>query len=379
MEKNYEEKLIELNTKSKKKTVSAKKESYLILSKVFVETKNYNEIIDWCIKCHYSVCDMFFDKNIVSFEDAEKFSSAIITNPVFQKKGNYNVLQRLIIVCSHFLKKGTNNTATINIILKAVSYGKTDNGYYTDLVTNFKKYIIDKKLINTFIDVVNIVDKEYDKKRLLGFIAYMEKENSANFSEKKIENKNEDKMPSNNIEKPLKPSDTDTQNYVMKTENEEQILINQFKEYNEVLASQIKKLTETNSIISTLKTAIENSNTALALKENEIKRLHSELSESKEQATVFATENNGLKQELNNNKTEINNLHERLKSVFEIDNSIQNQEIETLKRNITDALRLEHNEFKSSDNVCNEDNFQANYASLHRIFKILNRFGVNFD
>lgn len=56
-----------------------------------------------------------------------------------------------------------------------------------------------------------------------------------------------------------------------------------------------------------------------------------------------------------------------------------NTELETLRKNLGDALSAEYHDFTSSNKTFNKDNFEANYAGLVRIFKILKRFGFTLE
>ena len=48
-----------------------------------------------------------------------------------------------------------------------------------------------------------------------------------------------------------------------------------------------------------------------------------------------------------------------------------------IKKNVSDSIRPEFEDFNSSGREFNEDNFLANCASIERIFKILKRFGFD--
>ncbi len=86
-----------------------------------------------------------------------------------------------------------------------------------------------------------------------------------------------------------------------------------------------------------------------------------------------------LRRRLTEAQSEIDSLNERLEQSFKMDALRENTELETLKKNVSDSLKEEYDEYQRSDHSFNEDNFAANRASLIRIFKILKRFGFSFE
>lgn len=86
-----------------------------------------------------------------------------------------------------------------------------------------------------------------------------------------------------------------------------------------------------------------------------------------------------LRRRLTEAQSEIDSLNERLEQSFRMDALRENTALETLKKNVSKALKEEYDEYQRSDHTFNEDNFAANRASLIRIFKILKRFGFSFE
>ncbi|MCI5578694.1 MAG: hypothetical protein MR364_04230 [Oscillospiraceae bacterium] len=92
------------------------------------------------------------------------------------------------------------------------------------------------------------------------------------------------------------------------------------------------------------------------------------------------TEQNAkLEKELAEARQEIAELKERLEQSFKMKELGDNTELETLRKNLGDALSAEYHDFTSSNKTFNKDNFEANYAGLVRIFKILKRFGFTLE
>ncbi len=86
-----------------------------------------------------------------------------------------------------------------------------------------------------------------------------------------------------------------------------------------------------------------------------------------------------LRRRLTEAQSEIDSLNERLEQSFRMDALRESTALETLRKNVSDSLKEEYDEYQRSDHTFNEDNFAANRASLIRIFKILKRFGFSFE
>lgn len=95
------------------------------------------------------------------------------------------------------------------------------------------------------------------------------------------------------------------------------------------------------------------------------------------QIYILKMRNNELKKELAKQEEEIADLKTRLKASFQADRITQKQELLTLKRNISDAVRLQYKDFVQSKDVpCNEDNYEAFKNDLEYIFRGLKRNGI---
>lgn len=78
-------------------------------------------------------------------------------------------------------------------------------------------------------------------------------------------------------------------------------------------------------------------------------------------------------------KAQVNDLTERLKAVFAIDNSRNNTELLTLKHDIANALWVDYNDYKDYSSEFTQDNFEALAGACDRTFRVLKRLGINFD
>ena len=382
----YSEKLNELLPKAKNsKNKSAKNEAALILIESFSKNKDYNTVVDWLVKFPHSVCETFFKQYKMTDNEAECFLNAFKKNQCFNKKNNVTVFNRGLVLCEAFLRNNINKTITAELSASVIFYGKLDNGFSAKLIEYFQKYIKDKGQLDNFISLLDALKNKADKDMILSFLADVEKSenqntsnastnlNSENASVAKAENKKITEQHVSN-KKPL------TDNSLPKnTAIQHQLMVDQLRNISKTLVEQVNNLTNTNSIISTLKTAVENGKNAITAKEAEIIRLNQELEYCKQRCSSLIVEKAELEEKISNQSSEMANLNERLKTAFQMDTLSKNQELETLFKNVSDALKAEYDEYCSSDTTFNEDNFQANYASLQRIFKILKRFGFNFE
>lgn len=72
-------------------------------------------------------------------------------------------------------------------------------------------------------------------------------------------------------------------------------------------------------------------------------------------------------------------LEERVKNAYQMDEIVVNQQLLTLKSDISEDLQLEYEEYRESlGNLCNEDEFAAYRATIKRIFRTLKRHGIEF-
>ena len=76
-------------------------------------------------------------------------------------------------------------------------------------------------------------------------------------------------------------------------------------------------------------------------------------------------------------QNQVSDLTERLRTSLNMDSISKNQELITLKNDISEALKLDYADYtKSKDGPYNEDLFEAYRSTLTRIFKLLKRYGI---
>ena len=354
------QRLIEL-TKNSKVSNSNKKEIAQLLTERFQTEHDYEDLINWLFKSHYSVAQVFFEKNIFNDDEAAAFAKALENSETLRKKGQNHYFCRLWIICSIFMKQKLADETVAEIAYITVDYGQgkkqSEKKYAVTLVDEFKRRIVDRNLFAAFIKLPDAVTNDYHKKTLSKFISYISKTDT---------NKNTES--SRNTPQPkVQEVDNKTQEAV---NNPQQSF--DFNQIGQKLTEQLDRLISVNDTIASVKLAV-------ADRDKEIGQLKQELKNAQDKIFSAEMEKTQLERRLADSEEKVAELDNRLKQVYETDNAIRDQELQTLKKNVADALKMEYADFKDSDDTVNEDNFMANYASLDRIFRILIRFGFELE
>ena len=341
------QRLIEL-TKNSKVSNSNKKEIAQLLTERFQTEHDYEDLINWLFKSHYSVAQVFFEKNIFNDDEAAAFAKALENSETLRKKGQSHYFCRFWIICAIFMKQKIADETVAEIAYITVDYGQgkkqSEKKYAVTLIEEFKRRIVDRNLFAAFIKLPDAVTNDYHKKTLSKFISYISKTDT---------NKNTES--SRNTPQP-KVQEVDNKTQEAVNNPQQSFDLNQI---GQKLTEQLDRLISVNDTIASVK-----------------------LAESKNaQDKIFSAEmeKTQLERRLADSEEKVAEIDNRLKQVYETDNAIRDQELQTLKKNVADALKMEYADFKDSDDTVNEDNFMANYASLDRIFRILIRFGFELE
>lgn len=374
---NYTTKLSDIASKPKKNK-GAINDAVLIIAKAFSENKDYEFTVHWLMKFHYSACEKFFSNYKATNEDAEKIVDAFIKNEDFNNNTNQVAFNRGLLVCGAFFNMNIDSSITAKLAYRVITLGDKDGGFSGKLIESFKKYIIDRGQLDKFIALKDTLKKDSQRNMFDRFLAeFKEPQNQpSDKAVKPVQNKAaiQKNEPVNPTDKSKNKNNTQFTPECKgnNTVTEQQYVIDELNKTVRALAEQVKILSNINNTVSTLKTAI-------AEKEDEIKRLNEKLETSQCNYAALNMEKTDLEEQLSRSQAKINDLNERLKTVFQMDSIAQNQELEALKKKVSDSLKVEYEEFLSSAAEFNEDNFQANYASLQRIFKILKRFDFSLE
>ena len=353
------QRLSELTKDSK---TSAKNKSVIvkIMSDDFAEQKNYAESVTWLLKSHYSVAKLFFEQNSFDNEDARAFEKAIETSEALSKKGR-NHFARLWTICASFFNKEFSKDIISDLAYTIIDYGRDTRQsvvkYSSFLKDEFINHIVNQKLLPVFLTLPESATTDFRRKTLSEFIN--------DFSRKKEQNPSDKTQDTSPITAEVNSDSNDD------SANTKRSAFDMGK-YAAQLSEQLDRLIKLNDTVSMLKTA-------LASKENEIEQLTQSVKSAQDRAYTAEMESSDLKAKLALSESKAEELDARLKQLYETDNAIGEQELLTLKKNVSDALKMEYSDFKESDDTVTEDNFMANYASLDRIFRILIRFGFDLE
>ena len=354
------QRLIEL-TKNSKVSNSNKKEIAQLLTERFQEDHNYGDLINWLFKSHYSVAQVFFEKNTFNDDEAAVFAKALEKSETLRKKGQNHYFCRLWIICSIFMKQKLADETVAEIAYITVDYGQgkkqSEKKYAVTLVDEFKRRIVDKGLLSEFIKLPDAATNDYHKKTLSKFISYMSRTDTSNTAELPRD------MPT------TKEHESNASAQEADNKTQQSFDLNQF---GQQLTEQLDRLISVNDTIASVKLAV-------ADRDREIVQLKQDLKIAQDKIFSAEMEKAQLERRLADSEEKVSELDSRLKQVYETDNAIRDQELQTLKKNVADALKMEYADFKDSDDTVNEDNFMANYASLDRIFRILIRFGFELE
>lgn len=354
------QRLIEL-TKNSKASNSNRDEIARLLTERFQEKHDYEDLIYWLFKSHYSVAQVFFKKNIFNNDEAAAFVKTLDKSEPLRKKGQNHYFSRLWIICAIFMKQNIAEENVAEIAYITIDYGQgqkqSEKKYSVTLVDEFKRRIVDQSLFATFIKLPNAATNDYHKKTLSKFISYISRTETSKTTD----------CSQDTSQPKVQVVDTITQKTVSDPQQNFDL-----KQFGQKLIEQIDRLVSVNDAIASVKLAVVD-------RDKEIVQLKQELKAAQDKTFSVEMEKARLEKHLADSEEKVSELDNRLKQVYETDNAIRDQELQTLKKNVADALKMEYADFKDSDDTVNEDNFMANYASLDRIFRILIRFGFELE
>ena len=138
------QRLIEL-TKNSKVSNSNKKEIAQLLTERFQTEHDYEDLINWLFKSHYSVAQVFFEKNIFNDDEAAAFAKALENSETLRKKGQSHYFCRFWIICAIFMKQKIADETVAEIAYITVDYGQgkkqSEKKYAVTLIEEFKNTV----------------------------------------------------------------------------------------------------------------------------------------------------------------------------------------------------------------------------------------------
>lgn len=371
---NYEEILLSKKNKAKK-SKTTQKECVDILLEMFNETNDCDLLVKWLMELHYSVCNIFMDKFDISSDNAEKITNAFINNKDFKKNSNAASVKRGLSLCNALIKNNIEHSILSKFFFEVIRHGEKGSLFSEELIKEFKKRIIDVNLLDAYKILINITENENYKRTMQRLLSAVEVDINKNTEPTQVSadiNDTEQMLGKNkpSVDKENKKEDTPEANTVDKEDNNI-LAVENLADSNKILdeLQELKKLMlNQGNVLSDIVNSI-----------NEQEQYKIEIAKYKDEIRQKNTVVEELHVLLEAANKKIDDLDNKLKEAYSIDEKRANQELETLKINVVNSLMTEYKECTDEGAaIFNKDNFEANYASLQNIFRILKRLGFQF-
>lgn len=344
---------------------------------LFDMNNNAKQAARYLTKFHYSVSQAFFAEISLSASDESiaAMAEALVNDEQFTKGNPNNIMYPKGLSAVLALAYQDKHQASFLIFNRILAHSEKPNGFSDSFVNNFKKLIIDKSgmpfILNLLEQATNggVECKEFEQKRLARFLQLLEE---------KVEVASREEVAVT-LPKLTQPPISAPIPLSLTLDASEQ---KQEKAWNG--AEAIAKIEKNQQEILTVMRGFANSQSKFEVLSSEITRRNEEISAIKSdlikqehRAMSLASEIVTKERQLAEMKGQIDDLTERLRTSLHMDEISKNQELNTLKINISEALKLDYDDFiKSKEKQFDEDLFTAYRSTLNRIFKLLKRFGI---
>lgn len=383
MEKSIE-RMNELIQKKTKLSNSHSIEAAEIIFNLYKSDNNLESSIENLYHFHYSVIGIYVNRYYDDFniQEKENFIKAFVENSKFKENiANSSILKGFSIL-QEMLKLNENDKNIYYLFNNISSVAEKKGQYNSSVKGAFYEFLseVGDEFLNLNFDIMS----EEERKRMLRYIDATI-ENSSNISceqsmlrlGEKYSYKFTNKIDNESIKEENRKDEEDNTEYKNDLQksyasNELINLVSLLENANEEANKLFKNIFERNLTIKSLEQQI-------TLKEREINEVKLQIRNEKDKSTYLTTKIEELKAELNSSNLEIDNLKGRLKIAFNIDDVKKNQEIITLKTDISTALKLQYEDFNEhKEEECNEDNYEALKVTLNQVFRTLKRYGIDF-
>lgn len=383
MEKSIER----MNELMQKKTKIGNSDSREVAEIIFNLYKRNNDLessIENLYHFHYRVIGIYVNKyyNDFNIQEKENFIKAFVENSKFKENiANSSILKGFSIL-QEMLKLNENDKNIYYLFNNISSVAEKKGQYNSSVKGAFYEFLseVGDEFLNLNFDIMS----EEERKRMLRYIDATI-ENSSNISceqsmlrlGERYSYKFTNKIDNESIKEENRKDEEDNTEYKNDLQksyasNELINLVSLLENANEEANKLFKNIFERNLTIKSLEQQI-------TLKEREINEVKLQIRNEKDKSTYLTTKIEELKAELNSSNLEIDNLKGRLKIAFNIDDVKKNQEIITLKTDISTALKLQYEDFNEhKEEECNEDNYEALKVTLNQVFRTLKRYGIDF-
>ena len=383
MEKSIE-RMNELIQKKTKLSNSHSIEAAEIIFNLYKSDNNLESSIENLYHFHYSVIGIYVNRYYDDFniQEKENYIKAFVENSKFKENiANSSILKGFSIL-QEMLKLNENDKNIYYLFNNISSVAEKKGQYNSSVKGAFYEFLseVGDEFLNLNFDIMS----EQERKRMLRYIDATI-ENSSNISceqsmlrlGEKYSYKFTNKIDNESIKEENRKDEEDNTEYKNDLQksyasNELINLVSLLENANEEANKLFKNIFERNLTIKSLEQQI-------TLKEREINEVKLQIRNEKDKSTYLTTKIEELKAELNSSNLEIDNLKGRLKIAFNIDDVKKNQEIITLKTDISTALKLQYEDFNEhKEEECNEDNYEALKVTLNQVFRTLKRYGIDF-
>ena len=370
--KTLEDMLVKTANNTSKKNRKTAVDALIVL---LMENNDPQQVIEYLLKFHYSVCQSFFEElcTAASDEQVALVVEMLLGNEQFVK---VKTLYPKGFAAVFALASKEKHQSAFLVLIKILSVAEKTDGFSDGCVNNCKRLIVDNNgwpFIANLSDEIgkgSVVCKESEQQRLNRFlkiianmIANTEKKDTSAVSKDISLRKNSTATGySDNIDFLPKPATTaisDNMEIVLKFEKTQQEVLNHVR------------------ILVENWTSIDNHLGSLTQKDRELKLLYETITDKEHNIVLITDELATTNKQLLATRGQVDDLTKRLSTSLQMDNISKSQELITLKNDISEALKLDYVDFaKSKNNEYGEDLFEAYRSMLTRIFKLLKRFGI---
>ena len=402
--------LLELENLKKKESKigqqDAKDAANLIMN-IYKDTKDISLLVNTLVDFHYSVSKCFFTKFYSLFNEEDTLQ-AVVNELIKIQKSKKSNSTRIINNAFSMIGIYVNQNSKLPSVTKIFNYllflTEKENGFSKQTLEKFNRQVI-SCCKNDFLNIDIAMLKDIERKRIYRFIIALSDAQMLSLEDKQVVEwieKNGFTLPKTVPIKMVPISDGIQE--VLKNDSKKKDIVSEPQKANESKKENKKENNKENkpsdTEINLMNTLTKAQNVAESISKvlNEdlgtINQLKSQINAKDKELTIL-TDNlkkqgekilnlNSLitKKErmLQEDSTKIQDLTERLKSSLQMDSVSNNQKLITLKKDIANNLQLEYEDFQESlSSKYSEDEFEANRATLSRIFRTLKRLSIEFE
>ncbi|GHV54740.1 hypothetical protein FACS1894216_15380 [Synergistales bacterium] len=408
------EELVEKTVKKSTSNTQAREGAALLLD-LYKESSDKAKIAEYLCTLHFSVCQLFFEQATSDLQpsEIESICAVIRRNERYLKNNSYLGTVRGFIVAAVLIK--ANVAFARAFLLDTIIDAEKDGEFPRKVIDHFKKYVFEPCTLLALQALEERSWSSEDKHEKFRKIVQMSLERETTQTDNQSVKDGEASASvaaddSNGIDNPTaqsviaedvldnnqrKQSIEETPPTKVKPKRESaskllQMLSKAQREANTLLhdlrnSSETAKETqrEANTLLSIVRYGNETMQTLrqkVSEREERIAALQGDIDERESQIDELQAKIGNLEAHVAELKSEVDDLNNRLAKTLAMDASANNQDMITLKTDISNALKLEYQDYVDNKTAeCSQDQFEAYRASLTRIFKTLRRFDIALD